>query len=771
MSDNLSSDQAGTVAFITGLSINGALSTINGWTWASDYPATYGNGGSAHKWAGGLAGTSGGTVTYYFDPGSNFSPAIEQTYVSALTLWSDEADISFVTTTVPSDADLSFYLFNTSTPNVPLDHGAYALPVYAAGKPGDTTVPATQAVAISIEQTGGWAHLNSFTYAGGEGPATIVHELGHALGLMHSGPYNGDINNATQQYNTTDMYLWSIMSYVPPNATNAKYYDEYPVKGTNYNTQGTPTTPQMLDILGMQQLYGAPATKTFSGGQTFGFNSNISDAAAPFFDFTHNVDPVVTIWDSGTDNTLDLSGFFTSSYVDLNPGTFSDADGMINNIGIAYDTRIDTAIGGGGNDTFIVNSDSDTIDGGGGSNAVMFPNAYADYVITALGDGQYSVSDGATTDDVTNIQTLAFADQAIIIAALPTDDTFKWTVGNGSYSDKANWTDVTTGKPATSPPGAADLALLTGPTSGGPQTISGDGDAAQMVFTGMSGVTGSLTPTLLTIGQGGGQSAALTIAPGATINSTSADVANGTLNVIGTLTTVDTLTLAPVDSAATANVQVRTGGTVEVGALVLNGGTVGVDSTSVFEVGSAGKAAKGGLTIDAGSVVSGNGLLQTVIDNGTIVVSGGNLGIGSLGGKSGQVTIAAASTLTLADDTTVPISFADATGTLAVTASTSSALSLDEIKNFVAGDAISITALTAKSQPAALLQPTYDAATGAFTVPFAGGGIAVEGTLAGDYKGDVFLLLPQSTGVSTLITTPGTLDGSTTPSTGTDGRQ
>jgi hypothetical protein len=56
MSDNLSSDQASTVAYITGLSINGALSTFNGWTWADDNPATYGPTGSAHKWAGGLAG-------------------------------------------------------------------------------------------------------------------------------------------------------------------------------------------------------------------------------------------------------------------------------------------------------------------------------------------------------------------------------------------------------------------------------------------------------------------------------------------------------------------------------------------------------------------------------------------------------------------------------------------------------------------------------------------------------------------------------------------
>ena len=484
----------------------------------------------------------------------------------------------------------------------------------------------------------------------------------------------------------------------------------------------------MLDILGMQQLYGLPASKTFSGGQTFGFNSNISDAAAPFFDFTHNVDPVVTIWDSGTDNTLDLSGFFTPSYVDLNPGTFSDADGMINNIGIAYNTRIDTAIGGGGNDTFIVNSDSDTIDGGGGSNTVMFPNAYADYVITALGNGHYSVSDGATTDDVTNIQTLAFADQASSLPPCPPETHSSWTVGNGSYSDKANWTDVTTGKPATSPPGATDLALLTGPTSGGPQTISGNGDAAQMVFTGMSGVTGSLTPGLLTIGQGGGQSATLTIAPGATIDATSAALRTVPQRHrhIGNSRCPDRCTGRQHRHGESAGADRRNRRGRRAGHERRHG-------RRGLDLGLRGRLCRQGCQRRPDDRPRFGGKRQR-----NVADCRGQRHHRRLRRKSrhrltrwhsGQVTIAAASTLTLSDDTTVPISFADATGTLAVTASSSSALSLDEINNFVAGDAISITALTAKSQPAALLQPTYDAVTGAFTVPFAGGGIAVEGTL------------------------------------------
>jgi serralysin len=65
----------------------------------------------------------------------------------------------------------------------------------------------------------------------------------------------------------------------------------------------------ILDILAAQRLYG-PATSgpLASGGQVFGFHSNITGLIAPYFDFTVNTHPVITIWDGGLNNTLDLSG-------------------------------------------------------------------------------------------------------------------------------------------------------------------------------------------------------------------------------------------------------------------------------------------------------------------------------------------------------------------------------------------------------------------------------------------------------------------------------
>ena len=92
----------------------------------------------------------------------------------------------------------------------------------------------------------------------------------------------------------------------------------------------------VLDILAIQRLYGAATSGPLAaGGQVFGFNSNIEGPAKRFFDFSDNRNPVITIWDGGANNTLDLSGFSKKSVVDLNRENSRSANGKINNIAIA----------------------------------------------------------------------------------------------------------------------------------------------------------------------------------------------------------------------------------------------------------------------------------------------------------------------------------------------------------------------------------------------------------------------------------------------------
>src|SRR6202035_2746713 len=81
--------------------------------------------------------------------------------------------------------------------------------------------------------------------------------------------------------------------------------------------------------------------------------------------------------------------------------------------GIAYGTTIQHAIGGGGNDTFIVNGANDTIDGGGGINTVVFSGARSSYTLTALAGNGVRVVGPDGTDTLSNIEKLTFADQTI----------------------------------------------------------------------------------------------------------------------------------------------------------------------------------------------------------------------------------------------------------------------------------------------------------------------------------------------------------------------
>jgi len=103
----------------------------------------------------------------------------------------------------------------------------------------------------------------------------------------------------------------------------------------------------------------------------FGFHSNIQGPIARYFDFNINTQPVITIWDGGLHNTLDLSGWSAPATISLNPGTFSSANGLVNNIAIAWNTVIETAIGGSGNDTIYGNAYDNVLRGGPGNDALF----------------------------------------------------------------------------------------------------------------------------------------------------------------------------------------------------------------------------------------------------------------------------------------------------------------------------------------------------------------------------------------------------------------
>ncbi|MEJ0041517.1 MAG: M10 family metallopeptidase C-terminal domain-containing protein [Rhizomicrobium sp.] len=349
-------------------------------TWNTDptptNPATYNAVSSAAKWGAGAAGTAGGTVTYFFDAASAWSPTEQAVFVAAYALWSDVANIQFAPA---ADAASANILIRRGAPGSGAFFSGGLTGSGGAGTVGTTNIWHFQSTGAFINLATADTSFGPVTadpnVAGGHVWSTIVHEEGHSLGLGHGGPYNGDVDPATQQFSAQDTTLWTIMSYIDPGTTTAKYFAEYPVTGTNWGTSAdffarSAETPMMLDIQAAQQLYGAPTVTAYSGGQVFGFNCNITDASKPFFDFTVNTNPVVTIWDAGANNALDLSGFSAASNVNLNAGTFSSCDGMVNNIAIAAGTAINAFVGGPGNDTVLGNDNGDLITSGAGNDAL-----------------------------------------------------------------------------------------------------------------------------------------------------------------------------------------------------------------------------------------------------------------------------------------------------------------------------------------------------------------------------------------------------------------
>ena len=391
------------------------------------------------RWGSGALGT-GSSVSYSFmeslpsyasaGDAAGFAPlsAVQRAAVrQALAAWSAVANISFVETSDSGNAGAIRIGSNRQSASA-----AYAY--YPTG---------------ALYDAGGDIYLanntstNSSPTPGTYGYLTILHEIGHAIGLKHPGNYNATGGGGEPPYlsSTEDNYRYTLMSY-----------NRHPSLGLN----GLATGPALYDIAAAQYLYGAN-TGARIGDDRYIFASNTGAVSQ-------------AIWDAGGTDSIDASGQASAVTIDLTPGAFSSigpngsGGRAVDNVSIAYGVVIETAVGGAGDDILIGNAagnllaggaGNDTLTGGGGDDSLaggegtdiaVFSGSRADYSITA-DNGEAVIthltggSDG--TDRLTGVEYAQFADQRVgllppVVTALNRTLTLGAAVGAGALVDASD---------------------------------------------------------------------------------------------------------------------------------------------------------------------------------------------------------------------------------------------------------------------------------------------------------------------------------------------
>lgn len=241
---------------------------------------------------------------------------------------------------------------------------------------------------------------------GGDAYYTLIHELGHALGMNH--PFD-DIQkfpgvNATLDVgvNNLNQGIWTVMSYSADWNTSPK--------GHTY-LWGEAKTPMTFDIATMQTLYGANMQYRTSDDVYVLPTSNVEGTGWE------------CLWDAGGIDTISNAGAASSCVINLNP--YPKTGGVVSEPFVSYNTgilqdgtvvasskiaggftiadgvTIENAIGGNGNDVLVGNAvnneltgdaGNDTLTGGAGADTFIFKTALGATNVDTITD--FTASEG-----------------------------------------------------------------------------------------------------------------------------------------------------------------------------------------------------------------------------------------------------------------------------------------------------------------------------------------------------------------------------------------